>query len=148
MNRWTHFSYLQEVVTALFVKQQNLILSFSELGPFSFSVARQYNINVTYSFCLRLDVNACLLYVWCPLQLFKCIRDALENNAIWIPFYLLFLSFVRLELVQFEKLAVHRDSAVLLNCCSSEWLLFYAFALYDGIHSRHSTPPCSAIRCK
>ena len=53
--------YLQETITALFVRQRYLILSFSELCPFSFFVAKQDNRNVTYSFCLRLDVNACLL---------------------------------------------------------------------------------------
>lgn len=148
MNNGIHLSYLQETITALFVKQQNLILSFSELCPFSFSVPEQYNRNVTYSFCLRLDVNACLLYVWCLLQLFKCIRETLDNNAIWILFYLWFLSFVHLELVQFEKLTVQHDSPMLLNCCSSEWLLFYAFALHHGIRSRHCTPLCSAVRYK
>lgn len=92
VNNRAHFSYLQKKIVAFFflIKQQKLIPSFSELWPFSFSVVKQYNRNITYSFCLRLDVKACLLYVWCLLQLFKCIRGTLENNAIWILFYLLF----------------------------------------------------------
>jgi hypothetical protein len=59
VNNGTNFNYLQKTITAFFAKQQTLILSFSELCPFSFSVAKQWNRNVTYSFCLRLDVNDC-----------------------------------------------------------------------------------------